>query len=102
MPTFKSVKTLEKYIESNIRKGGFSQYGINANVVDSEAEKILKEQGKTKSWLCDKMDISFYNLNKAIKGGKKSISYKYLEGFCKALNCSFNELLTIVDDESNN
>ena len=23
-------------------------------------EKILKEQGKTKSWLCDKMDISFY------------------------------------------
>ena len=65
-------------------------------------EKILKEQGKTKSWLCDKMDISFYNLNKAIKGWKKSISYKYLEGFCKALNCSFNELLTIVDDESNN
>lgn len=65
-------------------------------------EKILKEQGKTKSWLCDKMDISFYNLNKAIKSGKKSISYKYLEEFCKALNCSFNELLTIIDDENNN
>lgn len=46
MPTFKSVKALEKYIESNIRKGGFSQYGINANVVDSEAEKILKEQSE--------------------------------------------------------
>lgn len=62
-------------------------------------EKVLKSQGKTKSWLCNEMDISFYNLNKAIKGGKKSISYKYLEGFCKALNCSFNELLTIVNDE---
>lgn len=62
-------------------------------------EKILKNQGKTKSWLCDEMDISFYNLNKAIKSGKKSISYKYLEGFCKALNCSFDELLTIVNDE---
>lgn len=62
-------------------------------------EKILKIQGKTKSWLCDEMDISFYNLNKAIKSGKKSISYKYLEGFCKALNCSFDELLTIADDE---
>ncbi len=62
-------------------------------------EKVLKSQGKTKSWLCNEMDISFYNLNKAIKGGKKSISYKYLEGFCKALNCSFNEILTIVDDE---
>ena len=62
-------------------------------------EKILKNQGKTKSWLCDEMDISFYNLNKAIKSGKKSISYKYLEGFCKALNCSFDELLTVVEDE---
>lgn len=46
------------------------------------------------------MDISFYNLNKAIKSGKKSISYKYLEGFCKALNCSFNDLLTIVVNDN--
>lgn len=68
-------------------------------MIQINVEKILEEQGKTKSWLCDQMDISFYNLNKAIKGGKKSISYKYLEGFCKALNCSFNDLLTIVDDE---
>ena len=44
-------------------------------------EKLLKEQGKTKSWLCNEMDITFYNLNKALKVGKKSISYKYLEGF---------------------
>ena len=65
-------------------------------------EKILKEQGKTKTWLCDQMDISFYNLNKALKPGKKSISYKYLEGFCKFLNCSFDKLLTIVDNEKNN
>lgn len=62
-------------------------------------EKILKEQGKTKSWLCDELDISLYNLNKAIKGNKKSISYKYLQGFCKALNCTFDELMTIVIDD---
>ena len=62
-------------------------------------EKILKEQGKTKTWLCDQLDISHFNLNKAIKSGKKSISYKYLEGFSKALNCSFNELMTIVADQ---
>lgn len=68
-------------------------------MIQINVEKILKEQGKTKLWLCDVMDISFYNLNKAIKSGKKSISYKYLEGFCKALNCSFDDLLTIVDDE---
>lgn len=44
-------------------------------------EKLLKEQGKSKSWLADNMDISFYNLNKALKSGKKCISYKYLERF---------------------
>lgn len=69
-------------------------------MIQINVEKILKEQGKTKSWLCDEMDISFYNLNKAIKSGKKSISYKYLEGFCKALNCSFNDLLTIVVNDN--
>lgn len=45
--------------------------------------KILKEKGKSKSWLCDQMDISLYNLNKAIRSGKESISYKYLERICK-------------------
>ena len=62
-------------------------------------EKLLKEQGKTKSWLCNEMDITFYNLNKAKKKRKKSISYKYLEGFCKNLNCSFDELLTLVEEK---
>ena len=62
-------------------------------------EKILKEQGKTKSWLCNQMDITFYNLTKAINGGKKCISYKYIEGFCRSLNCTFDELFTLVDDK---
>lgn len=62
-------------------------------------EAILKKQGKKKSWLCDKLDISQYNLNKALKPGKKSISYKYLEGFAKYLNCSFDELLTVIEDK---
>ena len=68
-------------------------------MVKLNVEKILKEQGKSKEWLCDKMDISHYNLNRAITGKTQSISFKYLQVFCKALNCSFNELLTIVDDE---
>ena len=67
-------------------------------MVKLNVEKLLKEQGKTKEWLCDKMDISHYNLNKAINGKTHSISFKYLQGFCKALNCSFDELLTIIED----
>ena len=62
-------------------------------------ERLLKEQGKTKSWLCNEMDITFYNLNKALKVGKKSISYKYLEGFLKNLNCTFDELFTFIADK---
>lgn len=67
-------------------------------MIKLNVEKLLKKQGKTKEWLCDKLDISHYNLNKAIKGNAKSISYKYLQGFCEALNCSFDELMTIIDD----
>ena len=68
-------------------------------MIKLNVEQILKQQGKSKTWLCDKLDISLYNLNKAIKGGKKSISYKYLEGFCQALNCSFDELFTLIEDD---
>ncbi len=68
-------------------------------MIQLNVEKILKKQSKSKEWLCDKMDISHYNLNKAIKGTAKSISYKYLQGFCQSLNCSFNELMTIVEEE---
>ena len=52
-------------------------------------EKILKEQGHTKSWLCNEMDITLYNLNKSIKGGKKSISYKYLERILQGFTLFF-------------
>ena len=48
-------------------------------VIVLNVEEILKKQGKTKTWLCDQLDISHYNLNKALKSGKKSITYKYLE-----------------------
>lgn len=65
-------------------------------------EKILKEQGKSKSWLCNQMDISQFNLNKAIKKGRKSISYKYIEGFCENLNCTLDELFTIIPNDSTN
>lgn len=68
-------------------------------MIKLNVEEILKRKGKTKTWLCDQMDITHYNLNKALKGNAKSISYKYLEGFGRALGCTFDELLTIIDDK---
>ena len=61
-------------------------------------EKLLKQKKKSKEWLCNQMDISHYNLNKSLKGIAKSISYKYIEGFCKYLECTPSELMTIIDD----
>ena len=65
-------------------------------------EKLLKQKKKSKEWLCNQMDISHYNLNKSLKGIAKSISYKYIEGFCKYLECTPSELMTIVDDRTEN
>ena len=65
-------------------------------------EKLLKKKNKSKEWLCNQMDISHYNLNKSIKGVAKSISYKYIEGFCKYLECTPSELMTIKFDEQKN
>ncbi len=67
-------------------------------MVQLNIENLLKKNNMSKEKLCKSMNITRWNLNKAIKG-HSSISYKYLEGFCKALNCSFDELLIIIEDE---
>lgn len=41
-------------------------------------EQLLKQKNISKEKLCNKMNITRYNLNKAIKS-HNSISYKYLE-----------------------
>lgn len=61
-------------------------------------EQLLKQNNMSKEKLCTEMGITRWNLNQAIKN-HNSISYKYLEGFCKVLNCRIDELLIFVDDE---
>ena len=56
-------------------------------------EKLLKKRNKTKYWLCQNMDITYKNLNRIIYGETKSISFKYLEDFCKLLDCSIEDLI---------
>lgn len=67
-------------------------------MVNINVEKLLKEQGKSKYWLCQRMNITNKNLNQVINGKTKSISFKYIEEFCKHLECTPTELITI--DES--
>ncbi len=67
---------------------------INMNI-----EPLLKKNGKTKYWLCQKMNITSRNLNRIIRGETTSISFKYIEEFCALLNCTPSELITIKKDK---
>ncbi len=63
--------------------------------------ELLKANNKTKYWLCQKMNITSRNINRIIRGETTSISFKYIEEFCKYLNCSPNELISIDKNEKN-
>lgn len=62
-------------------------------------EDLLKKNNKSKYWLCKNMDVTSRNINRIINGYTDSISFKYIEEFCKYLNCTPGDLITIVDDE---
>lgn len=59
-------------------------------------EKLLKENNKSKYWLCQQMNITSRNLNRIIRGETVSISFHYIEEFCTLLNCSPGELITFI------
>lgn len=49
-------------------------------MIQLNVEKLLKKRNMSKEKLCNSMNITRYNLNKAIRS-HNSISYKYLERF---------------------
>ncbi len=61
--------------------------------------ELLKTNNKTKYWLCQRMNITSRNINRIIRGETTSISFKYIEEFCKYLNCTPNDLFTIYKNE---
>ena len=64
-------------------------------MVKVNLEKLLKKNNRSKYWLCNQMNITMHNLNRVILGETKSISYRYIQDFCKYLNCTPSELFTI-------
>ena len=67
-------------------------------MVRTNIKILLEKKGKSKYWLCNQMNITSHNLNKIILGMTKSISFKYIEDFCKYLDCTPSELFTIIKD----
>ena len=64
-------------------------------MVKINIEELLKKKGKTKYWLCQRMNMTSRNINRIIRGDTTSISFKYIEEFCKYLECTPGELITI-------
>ncbi len=62
-------------------------------------EKLLKNKGKSKYWLCQKMNITSRNLNRIIRGDTTSISFKYIEELCTLLECTPSDLMTVISDK---
>lgn len=69
------------------------------NMIKLDVENLLKKNNKSKYWLCKEMNITFSNLNKIIKGETSSISFRYIEEFCKIFNCTPNDLIKIEKDD---
>lgn len=63
-------------------------------------EELLKVKGKSKYWLCCRMNVTTRNINRIIRGQTSAISFKYLEQFCHYLDCNPNDLITIESLEN--
>lgn len=64
-------------------------------MIKLKIEDRLKDIGKTKYWLCKEMNITSRNLNRIIRGETTSISFNYIERFCKLLECTPGDLIVI-------
>lgn len=72
----------------------------NIYMIKINIEELLKKENKTKYWLCNQMNMTSRNLNRIINGKTTAISFKYIEEFCKYLNCTPGNLISIENDEN--
>jgi len=71
-------------------------------MIKMNINELLEKNGKTKYWLCQKMNITSRNLNRIIRGETTSISFNYIEKFCELLNCAPNDLIKIYSSSNEN
>lgn len=62
--------------------------------------EILKEQNKTRYWLCKHMDMHYVSFKKMIENGTNSIRFETLDKLSTLLNVPVGELFEKVDDNS--
>ena len=54
--------------------------------------EILKEKGKSKSWLYIQLGLSYQNFNKLVNNETGGIKFENLKALCEILECTPNDL----------
>ena len=63
-------------------------------------DAILKEQGRSKYWLCKNLGMCYRNFSNLINNETTSIRYDTMERLCKILGVTVQELFEEIPDSS--
>lgn len=62
--------------------------------------EILEEQGKTKYWLCKRLEMTYTNFNNIVNNNTSSIKFDTLERISNLLEVPVGELFEQTSDKS--
>lgn len=63
---------------------------------------ILAQRGLSKYWLYSRMGLSYQNFNKLVNNETQSICFENIEKLCTILECSPNDIFTIIPNQNQN
>ena len=63
---------------------------------------ILAQRGLSKYWLYSRMGLSYQNFNKLVNNKTQSIRFENIEKLCTILECSPNDIFTIIPNQNQN
>ena len=64
-------------------------------------QELLQEQGKSRYWLFQQLNMSYQSYRRMLENETKSIRKENIEALCKIFGCSPNDLLSL-DGEAGN
>lgn len=63
---------------------------------------ILAQRGLSKYWLYSRMGLNYQNFNKLVNNETQSIRFENIEKLCTILECSPNDIFTIIPNQNQN
>ena len=67
-------------------------------MVKLNVQELLEKKGKTKFWLYNQLGMSYQNFNRLINNQTKGIRFSTMEDLCVILECTPNDLFSIIVD----